>query len=364
MAGINNSHQDLITISITMASIPAPTTGFGKVLFLCALATNSLDGERVVEYASVSEAQAAQTAGFISAGTLAAVTAAFSQRPAPSGILVGNVDLVAPETYSQGLAAVQLVNDGFYAITADTRVAATQASLATTVQALDKIYVFQSADADWLTSGVPAAFSTTDGDEQSIVVYHNDAAEWADVAWAAGVLAFDPDVRSAPWDKPVLGVDAYTTTLTAAQKGFARANNANIGLPYSGATFFIDPGTTMADRPADQIVTAHWLKARIGERAAAFKVQESAAGRKIGVTREGQSAILAILRETLQQGVAAGHFAATDPDTGEVGTRVTAYAITSADRTARRLRFLVEAQSLVSARLFTFAVNLSLDPLG
>jgi len=365
MAGLTNSHLSNITISITMASIPAPGATFGKVLFLCPKATNSLDGERVVEYADISEATAAQTAGFISASTLAAATAAFSQRPAPAGFLVGNVDLVAVETYSQALAAVRVITDDFYGVTADTRVLVTQVGLATTVQAMDKIYVMQSADADWLTAGLPAAATDLDGDENTVVLYHTTDTQWGDVAWACGVLAFDPDVQSAPWDKPVLGITAYTSVPTAAQKAFAVANNANLGLPYSGATFFIDPGTNCNGRPVDQVVTAHWTKARILERMAALKVSESTAGRKIEMNKTGQSQILAILRETAQQGIAAGHFAETDPDDDTAqGVRVTAYPITSADTAARRLRFLFEAQAQSGARLFTFGVNISLDPLA
>jgi hypothetical protein len=109
-------HLPNISISITLDAAPLESAGFSKVLGIFPLATNSLDGERVAEYASVTEAQTAQTAGYISASCLAAITAMFSQTPKPSSVLIGNIDLVGAETISAALAAIQAERDDFYGV--------------------------------------------------------------------------------------------------------------------------------------------------------------------------------------------------------------------------------------------------------
>ena len=172
----------------------------------------------------------------------------------------------------------------------------------------------------------------------------------------------DPDVQSIPWDRPLKGVTAYTANLTAAQKGFAEANNANLMLPYGGAAAFLDAGVNHEGRPVADVITAHWLKKRLAERLAALKVQESAAGRKISMpptptsSSPGQMQVMGVLTALFAQGVTAGHFV-------EGQTEVTPLPVTSSDITAGRFRFNARAQLVSSGRLFTFNINVGTDAL-
>lgn len=220
MSDIQN-HNDNITINVTLSAVPAQEAGFGTVLLMVPKATNSLNSVRSVRYTSYAEAQAAQTAGYISSGTLAAIAVAFAQRPAPADILVGNVDLAGSpaETYATALPLIQAHDSDFYGVCATTRTGADVEALALVVETEDLLYVSQSSDADWLTSGYPSAFVDLEDLENSATVYHTTDAQWADVAWLCGALAFDPDVQSIPWDRPLKGVSAYTSDLTSAQKG-------------------------------------------------------------------------------------------------------------------------------------------------
>ena len=352
------THNDNISITVNLSAVPAQEAGFGTVLLMVPLAQNSLNGVRSVRYTSYAEALAAQTAGYISSGTLAAINVAFAQRPAPADILVGRVDLAGSpaETYATALPLIIAHDGNFYGICTTTRTGADVEALALVVETYDKLYVSQSSDADWLTSGYPSAFTDLEDLENSATVYHTTSTEWADVAWLAGALAWDPDVQSIPWDRPVKGVAAYTSDLTSAQKAFAKANNANPMLAYGGAAAFIDPGTNHAGRPVSDLLTSHWLKIRLRERLAALKVRESTAGRKIPMTKAGQMQVMGELTALFAQGVQAGHFV-------EGQTEVTPLTITSSDLTAQRFRFSARAQLLSSGRVFQFTINVGTDAL-
>lgn len=357
MPDIQN-HNDNITINVTLSAVPAQEAGFGTVLLMVPLASNSLNGARSVRYTDYATAAADQGSGYISSGTLAAIAVAFAQRPAPADILVGNVDLAGSpaETYATALPLIEADDPDFYGICAATRTGADVEALATVVETQDRIYISQSSDADWLTSGYPSAFVDLEDMQNAATVYHTTDAQWADVAWACGALAFDPDVQSIPWDRPLKGVSAYSANLTAAQKGFAEANNANLMLPYGGAAAFLDAGVNHEGRPVADVITAHWLKKRLTERLAALKVRESTAGRKIPMTAAGQMQVMGVLTALFAQGVAAGHFV-------DGQTEVLPVTLSSTDISTGRMRFTARAQPVSSGRLFTFNINVGTDAL-
>lgn len=352
------SHDTNFTINITLESSALAQAGFGTVLFMVDEAGgNGLGGDRVATYASLAEATAANTAGEISAGTLAALTAAFAQRPQPSQIKVGRVDTGGGETYATAYELIKTADSDFYGVCLDKRTATEILLVAAKTEAENRLLVFQSADADWLTSGTPSAFSAAAAYENSAVVYHDTATVWADVALAVNRLTFDPDTISVPWDCPIQGVSAYATALTTAQRNFALANDCNVLGSLGGSPNFIDPGVNLNGRPLYEIVTAHWLEARLAEGLAALKVNESAVGRKIPLTARGQSQVAGVLRSVFELGVLAGHFV-------EGQTEVVPLALTSADITAQRMRFTARAQLVTSGRVFTFTINLGTSALS
>ena len=351
------SHNANITISLSLDPAPLSRAGFGNVLLLVALATNSLDGERVVTYSKSKDAEDANTAGLISAATLKAVQTAFSQRPKPAKIKVAYADLVGGETYPQALTAVQSVDDDFYGIACDARTDAEIVALASAVEAKPKLLAVQSDEADLLTTGLPAALSSLAGKERTIVCYHTDDAEWMDVGLLANRLVYSPDTRSAPWDAPLKGVNAYSGQITSGQRDAALGNNVNLGLPYGGENFFVDAGVNAAGRAVYEIVTADWFETRLRERVAVEKVRHAARGEKIPISRVGQAKILAIVEALFEEGVAAGHFEANQ-------TSITALTLTQDDLDLGRLRFEGSAQIAGSARLFEFGLNFSRQPVN
>lgn len=350
------SHVSNISINLSLDPAPLARAGFGNVLLLVALASNSLDGDPVRTYSRVEDAEADQTAGFVSASTLEAVRTALSQRPKPAKFKVASVDLVGGTTYPQALTAVQTVDDDFYGVAIDARTDAEIVAMSQAVEAKSKLFACQSDEAELLTAGLPAALSDLGTRERTLICYHSADAEWMDVGLLANRLVYSPDTRSAPWDAPLKGVAAYSGSITTGQRDAAQANHVNLGLPYGGEPFFVDAGVNAVGRAVHEIVTADWFETRLRERVAVEKVRHSARGDKIQVSRVGQAKILAIVEGLFEEGVAAGHFLAGQ-------TVVEAIPISSDDLDLGRLRFEGRAQVAGSARLFEFNLNFTRQPV-
>jgi len=352
-----NSHLDNISITVTLAALPVQAAGFGIVMLLVDQADgNTLDGDRVRTYTNATDAATDQAAAFISATVLVAIQTAFSQVPAPSTVKVGRIDTGGAETYATGYTAIKVEDDDFYGVVVDKRAAAEQLLVSAAVEAEGRLLFIQSDDADWLTTGLPAAYSDLSGRERTSVVYHDAATAWADMAMACRWLAFDPDEISAVAEGALKSVVAYTTAPTAAQKTFLDANYVNNGLPYGGDTFYIDAGVNISGRPLYEMLSADWFATRLQERIAALRTAKSARGEKIPVGIEGQALILSEMDGLAAVGVTAGHFTA-----GE--TRSVALDVTQADRDAGELRFTFEAEVEANTRLFSFSIYFSRAPL-
>ncbi len=350
------NHLDNIAITLLLAAGAAPEAGFGTLLLIMDEASGTtLDGDRVRTYSSLTDAEADETSGFLSAAAVAAITAAFSQTPRPEQIKIGRCDTGGGETYADALSACVTADPDFYGVAIDSRADADILAVATPVQAMNRVLFAQSDDADWLTSGYPAGLTALEGDERTFICYHDDDSEWMDVAWAAGILAYDPDVQSAPWDRSVAAVASYSSLPTDTQKSFLDANEANHGLPYGSATFFVDPGVNANDRPGYEILSVDWFMARLEEAIATLKVNASARGEKITVSLDGGSRVLAEIEALIARGLAAQHF---EDGVASLTTP------TAADRAAQRLRFEIQLQIAVSARIFNFTLNVSTESVA
>lgn len=353
------NHLDTITITIALDPAPVVGTDFGAILIIADEANGTtLDGDRVRTYQSLSAVQADNTAGFVSAGLLAAATAAFSQDRQPSSIKIGRKAVA--EAYDVALAAIEAVDPNFYAIAIESRTAADQLLIAAAVEAgaVNRLFFLQSADADFLTAGFPAALAGLDGNERSIVCYHDTATEWYDVAYPANRLAFNVDAQSVPWALFTLkGVAAYSSAPSDTEKTNLKANKANPGLPYSSAAQFAPyKGVNANGRPIYEILTADWFESRLQDATVATVLQAHNAGRKIPVTPEGQAIMGALVSAQFQIGATAGHFVAGQ-------TQVTYPAITDADRTAQLIRVGGRGQIVVSGLDFDYNLVFTRDPI-
>lgn len=356
-----NSHLDNITVLITLAALAVPGASFSTVMLLVDEATgNPLPGGvRVETYVNATDAATDEAAGDISATTLAFIQTAFSQSPRPVEVKVGRIDTGGAETYATGYTAVKAADDAFYGVVVDRRVAADQLLVSTAVETENRVLIIQSSDADWLTTGFPAAYTPLTGRERTAVVFHDVDTTQADMAAATRWLSFDPDRISAVFEGPLKAILALATAPTAAQKTFLDTNFVNHALPYFGEPFYLDAGVNISGRPFYEILTADWFRQRLQERVATVRVNKSAKGEKIVVGGEGQALILAEIDGQFAEGTAgeSPHFVPGQ-------TRSDPVPITQADRDAGRMRFTGEAQDAVNGRLFDFDFNFSRTPIS
>lgn len=352
------THDANITVTIYLSTLAGQRASFSIPMIVVALSNNSLNSNRTATYTTLAEAQAANTAGYIHANTLAMITRMFAQSPAPSKVKVGYIDDVSSPAESESAALTAIIADDpdFYVVCYETRTDADIVAMAAAIEAADKrmLGVFQSSSADWKTSGVPSAYSSATSYERSAILYHDTDANWNDMGWAASRAAFDADVRSAPWHGRVKSGDALASGITDTERDYILENGANVGLPYSSVDYYVDSGQNLSDRAIYEIVSTDWFATRIEEDIADAVVSASNRGEKITVDAVGQAIISGIIKSRLAQGQAAQHFAAAADEVS-----VVAEDITAADIAAERLRFTVRAKLAIGARTFSIDVYAS-----
>lgn len=355
------NHNDTIVINIFLDAAPITAVGFGTVMLLVDEATgNSLNGDRVKTYATLAAAQADNTAGFISTLTLSFITAAFLQRPQPTLFKVGRIDTGGAETYSTGLAAVRVADDDWYGICIDRRTDADILLVSADIESLNRLFMFQSADSDWLTAGVPAALSTLATRENTNGIYMDTSTVISDASYVVDRLAFNQDAQSTTWNAAPNGSFPYAVQPTQAEIIFARANFINIGAQYStsaSGAYYIDPGVSMTGRPIYEKVTADWFRERLLALVQAQKLKYTLRGEKIILDETGSTLIQGLIDQQFAAGVTAGHFVR-----GQTNSQME--TITPADRAARRIRGGGRAQLAGDAREFEFNFFFGRDPIN
>jgi len=347
------THDPNVTVAVTLDSPPAAGPEFQVPLLAVPLATNSLDGDRVRSYAESADVTDDETAGFISATTAAQLSAALSQsnRPRPPIVKAGYVDLVGGETYATALALIRAADPGFYgyAIQEHTDGAIAEAVGVAIEAEGEALFMFQSDSADWLTSGVPAAYADLVDLERCAGVYHDVTTAALDFA-ALGAGLQDPDSFSAPWTMNVGGVAAYTTPLTTGQRLLAIANDINVFGEFGESSTWLDAGVNMAGRTLRVNIMKDWLRARLRERTYSYIITKSNQLQAVGVTPGHQVDVGGILKQLIEEGSAKGHF---------VRGEVTYPANTATDLILRRVRVQGSIDYLVDGRIVSFTVDLT-----
>jgi hypothetical protein len=357
-----STHDDLIDISITLSQVSRGAASFTTVLVLVDNVTPG--GGLYAEYASASEV----TADISNLNTTCEAIAGimFGQINPPEKILIGKVDLAGSQTAAAALDLIVADGADFYGVTYANRTPARQVALAAHIEDLADNGTFlllglQDDDSSWLDSGIPAAWSSVAGFERTVVYYHDDndadaVSDYLDCAHFADRLAWDPDEKSAGWNSTVSEVDALTTAVTQTQKGFLRANYANVALPFGTRTStFVDPGKTLAGRPVNHVVSVDWLRARLNEGAADLITAKSERGEKITCDAQGQALLGNVIEGKLQTGVSVGHF---------LGYNLRAITINSADIAAERCRFTIDLQLATGVRTVTIGIYAGTDPVA
>lgn len=340
-----------IVITNFLEPLAAGQQGFSTIMLVVDQATNTLNGARTVEYSSKDEISTAETSGHISAATSTLAKVMFDQVPIPSSVKVGRVDTGGGETWAQGYAAIKAADPDFYGVVSATRTVADAASLANAVNSDTdgRVCIVQSSDTDLLTATIPSEFSSISNPERVVVLFHDTNAQALGEGYASAWLSWDPDEKAVGTVRRVRGVEPYATDITLTQYNQALANNVNIAAPFSSAQTFIREGVALSGRPAYQVLTADWFKARVREDVAAVKLAASDRGDRIPVSEVGQQLIVGTVVARGRRGEDAGHFVRDS-------VICTPYAITDADKAANRLRFRVEGTYALDATNFAFDI--------
>lgn len=170
----------------------------------------------------------------------------------------------ATETWPAALLAIDADNDVWYALTAETQVAAEQEALSDTIQAMDKIYGVSSADTVAPTTGTTDVGYKLNAKNagRTFGVYSATAAtEFPAAAWMGSQLAVTPG--SNDWDfKRANGVTR--SILSSTQIVNLRAKSWNFFRRKGGVDIFQD-GNMFDGKPIDIQISKDWLKARLQE---------------------------------------------------------------------------------------------------
>ena len=262
------------------------------------------------------------------------------------------------ESYPDALTLIRLVDDGFYTIAIDSRADADILLMGAAVEPIKrKLFFAQTNETTFKTSGFPAGLAAIDGNERTVICWHEADTEWMDFAYTANRLAFDPNSRSVPWAAGVKAVLSYATALTQGEKDFLDANKANNGLAFGGEPFYVDPGVSASGRPIYEIMTADWYEASLQTNVAVLKASKSAKGEKLPVSLVGQGFLMKEANDLLDQGEDGDHFLP-----GAL-REVIPVPITDADRAAQRMRITGQAQLTVDGRIFQFDLVFTRNPI-
>lgn len=209
------------------------------------------------------------------------------------------------------LAAIQLVDDSWYAVVNPFNSRAELAAIAAWVEGQLKLFLATTQDTAVMTAAYDATGAADVGSDlhrlnyaRTALMYHPNSASFAGAAWAGKCLPLDPG--SETWKFKTLGGVA-ATTLTATQRNNLRAKFVNWYETLAGVSVTQD-GVVSDAEFIDVIRGRDWLQARLREDLFSRLVN----ARKLPFTDAGIAVIEAAVRARLKNAVDVG-FLASNP---------------------------------------------------
>jgi hypothetical protein len=249
---------------------------------------------------------------------------------------VGDVDLLQVEQthadpgIATDMAAILAANSDWYMVINPWNSALMAVALAGWVESNSKFFLCGSMDSTILGSGSSDVASTlkTAARTRTAVIYHPKMGEFADAAWAGGLLPNDPG--SETWAfKTLSGISA--TTFTTTEVTNALGKNATLYRELGGVNVTTFGNCADASTSFIDLVRGKdWLQARMQEDIFAAVTE----AKKIPYTDEGVAIVEGAIRGVLREGVNAG-FLAADPQPQVFVPKVA--DVSSADKAARLL---------------------------
>ncbi len=188
---------------------------------------------------------------------------------------------------------------------------------------VDVMALCASTDADWLTSGVPSAWTGAITYTQSGVIYLDSATEYWDAAAIGRAASFDPDIQRHAWRLRVVGETPYD--ITTAQQAFLLVNNGNFIFRDSAnaSTYQFGAGEAFDGSDLAVTLTRAWLYVRGREAIAQGIAANVVAGDFVTADITGESAARSWIEPVFALGAQTRHIL------GESRTIAGGYRITT-----------------------------------
>lgn len=251
----------------------------------------------------------------------------------------------ATQSLTADVAAIQIVNDEWYALVAHTHTKADILELAGVIEQLKKVYAYSTADADVVDTAASPSATDVASELQALSyartfgLYDPDAnTAFPESAWLGVMLPKDPG--SATWKfKTLVGQDA--DALTSTQKTNAKAKSINTYQEIGGVSMTAE-GVVAEGEYIDVIRGIDWLESRMEERVFGTLVNND----KVPYTDAGINVIGAEVSAQLNEGIAAGLLADDPAPTVSIPR---ASEVPVADKLARELKSLTFSAVLAGA---------------
>lgn len=321
--------RDFVNVVIDRQTRSVSRQGFGTLL----VATNVVPvafTERVRIYTDAADML---DDGFLEGSdAYNAVQAAFAQSPRPVRVMVGRVDLDAPETWAAGLNAIAEENNDWYGLVATTHDVDDQLAIAAWVESFStsKIYGTSTSDPNALV-----ALAETDVGFQlkalnrlrTFTFYTADVTQYPEAAMFA--VGLGPDPGTITWAFKDFSGITPADNLTTTQSTNAQAKNYLLYQTVGGVQITENPKTAQGEW-IDIVHGVDWLTARITERIFGLLVNSP----KVPFTDAGITSIVAEISAQLSIATSVG-FLTEDKPYEVIAPK--AIEVPNADKAARTL---------------------------
>ena len=324
--------RDIVDVQITRQTASITRVGFGTLAFV--FDAPSARAQRVYTFGSPDEVDASND---LTATAKAALSAAFGGDMAPDRVkaiyrLADQVDPADDETYVEALAAAQVVDEDWYAVTIESRADTDILAVAGWVEARYKLFIAATNSADMLNpisdSDIGSLLLAASFSRTALIYSAQALTTWPDTAWAGGQLPNDPG--SVTWAfKPVRG--SAGQVFTESQITALEAKRVTRIELIQGLARTVGGYTSEAGAFIDVIRGLDWLRQSMAEDIFAVLVQNG----KIPYTNAGIAIIEGAVRSRLQ--IAINRNVLVDDENLTVTTPDVS-ATTAVDRANRVLR--------------------------
>ena len=296
--------KDIVKVTISRETTAVARASFGIPCIVAEFATSKTSPAftRARVYGGLDEMTAE---GWLTTDAVYKVAQAMlKQNPRVSSFVVGRKDTADADT-AVALAAIQLENDSWYALTAipDGTFATDVKAIAAWIETQKKIYFVQGTDTAILNGA-----STTDllaelkalGYDRTALIYHlaANSDEYAEAAWVGEGLPFDPG--SSTWAfKQLAGVTP--DSLTTANRTGVLGKNGNAYSITAGVAI-TEQGKVVSGEFIDIIIGLDYLESRLQENVFGALVN----ARKLPYDDGGITAISGIVQATLEEAARKG----------------------------------------------------------